>query len=86
MKRLVFLLILLFIPFIVLAEDCDISKITITSMEKSGMEGNTEELSTPTYQDNTIGLIICRKDNKFIVEYSSDIRIISRSYKISKEE
>jgi RecB family endonuclease NucS len=38
------------------------------------------------YQDNTTGLIICRKDNKFIVEYSSDIRIISRSYKISKEE
>ena len=32
------------------------------------------------YQDNTIGLIICRKDNKFIIEYSSDTRIFSSSY------
>ena len=37
------------------------------------------------YQDNTIGLIICRKDNKFIIEYSSDTRIFSRTYRISKE-
>jgi predicted nuclease of restriction endonuclease-like (RecB) superfamily len=29
------------------------------------------------YQDNTIGLIICKKDNKFIIEYSSDERIHS---------
>ena len=35
------------------------------------------------YQDNTIGLIICRKDNKFIIEYSSDTRIFSRTYRIS---
>ena len=35
------------------------------------------------YQDKTIGLIICRKDNKFIIEYSSDTRIFSRTYRIS---
>jgi len=32
------------------------------------------------YQDNTIGLIICKKDNKYIIEYSSDSRIHSTTY------
>ena len=32
--------------------------------------------------DKTIGIIICRKDNKFIMEYCSDKRILSRNYKI----
>ena len=31
-------------------------------------------------QNRTIGIIICRKDNKFIIEYCSDKRIISREY------
>ena len=31
-------------------------------------------------QDKTIGLIICKKDNKYIVEYSSDKRILTREY------
>ena len=33
-------------------------------------------------QDKTIGIIICKKDNKYIIEYCSDSRIISREYKI----
>ncbi len=33
-------------------------------------------------QDKTIGLIICKKDNKFIIEYSSDPRIYSTTYNI----
>ena len=31
-------------------------------------------------QDKTIGIIICKKDNHFIMEYVSDKRIISREY------
>ena len=31
-------------------------------------------------QDKTIGIIICKHDNKFIMEYSSDSRIISREF------
>lgn len=31
-------------------------------------------------QDKTIGIIICKKDNQFIMEYCSDSRIISREY------
>ena len=34
-------------------------------------------------QDKTIGLIICKKDNKYIVEYSSDKRILTREYILS---
>ncbi len=33
-------------------------------------------------QDKTIDLIICKKDNKYIVEYSSDKRILSREYEL----
>ena len=32
------------------------------------------------YQDNTIGIIICRKDNHFIMQYCSDEKILSREY------
>ena len=31
-------------------------------------------------QDKTIGIIICKKDNKFIMEYCSDSRILARKY------
>ena len=31
-------------------------------------------------QDKTIGLIICKKDNKYVIEYSSDKRILTREY------
>ena len=33
-------------------------------------------------QDKTIGIIICRKDNKYVIEYCSDKRIIAREYEI----
>ncbi|MBO6145665.1 MAG: DUF1016 family protein [Bacilli bacterium] len=34
------------------------------------------------YQNKTIGIIICKKDNKYVIEYCSDKRIISREYMI----
>lgn len=34
------------------------------------------------YQDKTIGIIICKKDNNFIMEYCSDERIFRTIYKI----
>jgi len=33
-------------------------------------------------QDKTIGIIICKKDNKFIMEYCSDPRILTKEYSI----
>ena len=34
------------------------------------------------YHDKTIGVIICKKDNKYVIEYSSDDRIVARFYKL----
>ena len=33
-------------------------------------------------QDKTIGIIIVRKNNKFIMEYCSDKRILSKEYEL----
>ena len=33
-------------------------------------------------QDKTIGIILCKKDNKFIIEYCSDERIKAREYEL----
>ena len=33
-------------------------------------------------QDRTIGIIICKKDNEYIIEYCSDKRIISREFEL----
>ena len=37
-------------------------------------------------QDNTIGIIICKKDNEYIIEYCSDKRIIARKYELVQKE
>ena len=33
-------------------------------------------------EDKTIGIIIVRKDNKYIMEYCSDKRIVSKEYEL----
>ena len=33
-------------------------------------------------QNKTIGIIICKKDNKYVFEYCSDKRIIAREYEL----
>ena len=33
-------------------------------------------------QDKTIGIIVCKRENKFIIEYSSDNRIFETSYEL----
>ena len=40
------------------------------------IDNNLKKLS----QDSTIGIIICKKDNNYIIEYCSDDRIIERQY------
>ena len=34
------------------------------------------------YDNKTVGIIICRKNNKYVIEYCSDKRIISRTYEL----
>ena len=33
-------------------------------------------------QENTIGIIICKKDNQFVMEYCSDMRIFNTIYNL----
>ena len=33
-------------------------------------------------QDKTIGIIICKQDNKYVIKYCSYERIISREYEL----
>jgi len=33
-------------------------------------------------ENKIIGIIICKKDNKYIIEYCSDNRIITREYQL----
>ena len=33
-------------------------------------------------EDRTIGIIICRKNNKYVIEYCSDDRIIAKEYEL----
>ena len=33
-------------------------------------------------QNKTIGIIICEKENKYVIEYCSDDRIIAREYEL----
>ena len=40
-----------------------------------------KNLKTVT-QDKTIGIIICKKNNEFIMEYCSDSRILAKEYKL----
>lgn len=34
------------------------------------------------HHDKTIGIVLCKKDNKLVIEYSSDERVISRRYEL----
>ena len=34
------------------------------------------------YHDKTIGIIICKEDNKYVIKYTSDKRIMSRTYEL----
>ena len=33
-------------------------------------------------ENKTVGIIICKQDNKYVIEYCSDDRIIAREYEI----
>lgn len=33
-------------------------------------------------QDKTIGIIICKENNRYVIKYCSDKRIIAREYKL----
>ena len=34
------------------------------------------------YENETVGIIICKKNNKYVIEFCSDKRIITREYEL----
>ena len=63
-----------------------VAELKVTELKKEHIGGIEvymnyidKTLRKPT-QDKTIGIIICKKDNKFIMEYCSDSRILAREY------
>ena len=59
---------------------CELRKEHIGQIEvyMNYIDKNIKRIS----QDKTIGIIICRKNNKYVIEYCSDNRIISREYEL----
>lgn len=43
------------------------------------IDNNLKKIS----QDKTIGIIICREDNDYVIKYCSDKRIIARNYELT---
>ena len=50
-------------------------------IEREYMNYIDDDLKKDT-QDKIIGIIICKQDNKYIIKYCSDDRIISRVYEL----
>ena len=57
---------------------CELRKEYIGQIEvyMNYIDKNIKKIS----QDKTIGIIICKKNNKYVIEYCSDNKIISREY------
>ena len=57
---------------------CELRKEYIGQIEvyMNYIDRNIKKIS----HDKTIGIIICKKNNKYVIEYCSDNRIISREY------
>ena len=37
-------------------------------------------------ENKTVGIIICKRNNKYVIEYCSDKRIIAREYELIKNQ
>lgn len=82
---LIFILYIFFLPIIVKAEDCDISKLTITSVEKNNIKGNTQEIEEPTFNNRNISFNLKMYNVEDSITY--DLNIINDSeedYKIDE--
>ena len=52
----------------------------IKNKEYERLPEDTKRKLIAKEENKTIGIIICKKDNKYVIEYSSDERILSRKY------
>ena len=71
------MLLFLLIPFMVNAEECDMTKITITTLEQKGIEGKTEVIKEPTFKDRTIDFNFKMYDIGDSISYEMTINNVS---------
>lgn len=82
---LIFILCIFFLPIIVKAEDCDISKLTITSVEKNNIKGNTQEIEEPTFNNRNISFNLKMYNVEDSITYDLNIKNDSKEdYKIDE--
>ena len=77
MKKIYYILLVCLIivfPTIIKAEECDIDKISIISMEQIDIVGNTEVNSEPIYQDKNIKLDLKMYHVGDSISYSLDVK------------
>ena len=63
---------------------------TVTTIKKNAFEAYklyhlliTKHESVKTIEENdTVGIIICKQDNEYVIKYCSDDRIIAREYEL----
>ena len=68
------LLFIMFIPFMVNAETCDTSSITIDSINVDNISGNAEELSSATISGKKINLDLKLYDPGDSIEYTLSVK------------
>ena len=57
--------------------------ITIKKFGQIEIYMNYVNKNLKTIEENeTVGIIICKKNNKYVIEYCSDNRVISRVYEL----
>ena len=94
MKKILFsILVLLLIPYVVNAEECDTSKVYIDSIGIENITGNVEELEGATSQDKkaNLNLRMSTKDDEILYKLvlkndsSEDYEINKNSININSE-
>ena len=64
-----------------LIDDERYSKVKDYSKEKHRVEIYYKNIKT-IEENNTVGIIICKQDNEYVIKYCSDNRIIAREYEL----
>lgn len=55
-----------------------ISQVSQVQKYMNYIDMNTKE----QFNNNTMGILICKRENRFVIEYCSDDRIIVREYEL----
>ena len=53
-------------------------ELKVTELKKE----HTGQIMTYMQENDTVGIIICKQDNEYVIKYCSDDRIIAREYEL----